>query len=105
MNYRDIKNFIEDFKHNSHFYSTKDIFSQFFLRGNFKKGFTLLFKKDLVANYEPYYFKLDSEDVDYLLKKYTPIYENIKEQEKLAEIEAKKSTIKRLTEELERDGY
>ena len=98
MNYQDIKAFIRDFNTYARIYTAKELFSKYFLRGNFKTGFRLFFKTPYS---DSYYFKLDDEDIQYLINKYTPIYEDIIEQEKQNDIRAKKATIERLTKEIQ----
>ena len=98
MRNQDIKNFIRDFKSNYRFSDNKNLFNKYFLRGNFVKGFTLLFSND---NYkEDYYFQLDSEDITNLINKYKVVYENILSQEKEEEIELTKIAIENLNEKL-----
>lgn len=95
---QNVKKFIRDYENNSKFFNKKSLFKNYFLRGNFKKGFTLLLSNDF--NEEDYYFKLDSEDITNLINKYKVVYENILSQEKEEEIELTKIAIENLNEKL-----
>ena len=98
MRNQDIKNFIRDFKSNYRFSDNKNLFNKYFLRGNFVKGFTLLFSND--NHKEDYYFQLDSEDITYLINKYKLIHEDILQQEKENEIKLTKEKILGLNKKL-----
>lgn len=96
MNRNDeIKRFIQDFNSKIRYMTGKKIFREYFLRGSFKQGFRLMFRSNPLPEYCDYYFKLDSEDIEYLRKKYLPQYHEILEQEKELD---KEKTIQKIHE-------